>query len=174
MPQKTDLTSITPLDAAGIEAEARAWVERQITDCVFMESQLEKAAAIVNEYDQLETSFREERDRVALAIQHFYNVRRGASVHAAIGVNRTRWSAMRQEAGNRRHLRRYADPDRLVELAAATYQARMRAHYAREARDAAVRYLSETMTNVEIGALIGRNPSQVSHIKYPKAAEPVA
>jgi hypothetical protein len=94
-------------------------------------------------------------------------------MHEAIGVGRTRWNMMRAAGEGQRHARVANAPAKLEELAAATYRARQRAHYAREARDEVVRELAaEGWPTVRIAELIGRHPSQVSHIKYPDGTRP--
>lgn len=173
-PAKPDLWDVPALDTAALDRRAQQWVHgalRAVADT--REARLARAVEVADEAAATEAHNRAERDRVALAIEEHFNVRRGAAMHSAVGVNRSRWLAMRTEGSTRKHPKRLADVDLLTRVAAATYEAKQIAAYARDARDAIVRELAdEGMTNVDIAALIGRNPSQVSHIKYPGRPRP--
>lgn len=171
-PAKPDLWEVAPLDTTRLDAAAKTYITRLLDATKSREARLRKAVDLADHYALLEAQTRAERDKTALAIEAHFNVRRGAALHVAIGVNRTRWLSMRNEGVGKRHPKSKADPRVLEQLAADTFTARQRAHYAREVRDDIVRELAETMTNVELGELIGRNPSQVSHIKYPGRPRP--
>jgi hypothetical protein len=172
-PTKPDLWEVPALDTARLAQQARRWVDGLLHAAKSREDRLARAVELADEWTNAEAATRGQRDKIALAIEAHFNVRRGAAMHSAIGVNRTRWLEMRTEGAGGKHPKRLADLDLLTKAAADTYEARQIAAYARDVRDAIVRELAdEGMTNVELAELIGRNPSQVSHIKYPGRPRP--
>ncbi len=136
------------------------------------ESRLRALAALIEDELEVEAAHRAERDKIAVATDHFFHLRRGAAIHDALGVSRTRWTVIKRTTTGRR-FKRDADVEHLAHYASLTYSAQARAAHARRLRDLLVLELVEQgWTNVMIGELIGRDPSQVAHIKWPEGAGP--
>lgn len=143
-------------------------------------------AAVVEKYRPL-------RDAAAFAIAAHYWVRRGANLSGALGVNRTRWKAMKDKcaadlgystwdelmAADSSLVPDVEDAPRvLADAAKRAGRANGRFHAARKVRDAAVAELlsmrdeagKAIWTNAAVSDLIGTDPSRVSHIKHKGAA----
>lgn len=156
-------TILPPLDRDSIKAQQEAAVAAELQALTDPAERLRVAAEIVNTAQAEFERLRPRRDSYAMSLWAHDGVR---ALNRVIGVNRTRWYEVRGEADQSavKHIKTAAD--KLPRLAADTAAAEERARAGRAARDEAIgELLTLGWGRPEIAAIIGRNPSRVSHIK---------
>lgn len=162
-----EVRNLPRLDEAPIAKAAQAWVTQRLSEHTDPEARATAAAKIVATEGRAADRARAARDAAAHTIVTRYRVRRGADIAGALGVNRTRWKAIRDSQAELDPAPVDNAPEVLPNLAAAAEKHAQRAEAARVARDeAAGVLLAEGRSNAEVAKMIGVDPSRVSHIKH--------
>lgn len=160
--------ALPDLDRDSIREEQTALVARELAGITDPVKRLRKSAEIVNTAQADFDHLRPRRDAYALSLWAHDGIR---ALNRAIGVNRTRWYEIRGDIdpGAVRHYITAAS--KLPGLATETAEREERARAARVIRDGAISELLDAgWSRPDIAAIIGRNPSRISHIKGRAAA----
>lgn len=153
------------LDRAALAAEEAARVRAEIDRISDPVDRLRCASRLADEADAAFAAVRPLRDAAALSLAAHDGVR---GLNNALGMTRTAWFEIRKdrEATGKAPRRVARAAEKLPALAEDAARARARGEAARERRDALVGdLLDQGVTRSEVAALIGRNPSRISHIK---------
>lgn len=167
-----EVRHLPPLDTAKIEKAAAEWVQTRLTGITDPEQVAAAAGKIVETEKRAKEKALLARDMCVYTLETRYRLCRGADLAGALGMaSRSRLTVIRKQ------MKALADRGELVytpnaaevlpKLAAEAARHAARWTAAKKVRDKAVnQLLASGRSNADVGRLIGRHASRVSHLKH--------